>query len=116
MSGPPMLGVDGCASTVSNHLSATTTTGSTTTGGLTVGVCNTTPLTPEILNSVMAMTNPLEYSFPSANLSTATTMKMSQVNSNLFLLVLNWNSPNFDIYELPFAIFIEKIINVNKFI
>lgn len=35
---PPLLGIDG-------------------------GVC-TTPRTPEILNSLMAMTNPLEYSYP----------------------------------------------------
>lgn len=40
VSGPPLLGVD--------------------------GVCtNQTPRTPEILNSLIAMTNPLEYSFPS---------------------------------------------------
>lgn len=40
VSGPPLLGVDG-------------------------GVCTQTPRTPEILNSLIAMTNPLEYSFPS---------------------------------------------------
>lgn len=47
--------------------------------GLDSGVC-TTPRTPEILNSLMAMTNPLEYSYPalatgntSTNNNTATT-------------------------------------------
>lgn len=40
VSGPPLLGVDGA-------------------------VCTQTPRTPEILNSLIAMTNPLEYSFPS---------------------------------------------------
>lgn len=40
--------------------------------GLDSGVC-TTPRTPEILNSLMAMTNPLEYSYPALAANTSNT-------------------------------------------
>lgn len=53
----------------------------TNTSNLSVGTISTagaTPLTPEILNSVMAMTNPLEYTFPSSA-GTLMTTKISQV-------------------------------------
>lgn len=53
--------------------------------GLDSGVC-TTPRTPEILNSLMAMTNPLEYSYPSlantSNTSTAATTSTTTTNNN----------------------------------
>ncbi|KAL1401922.1 hypothetical protein pipiens_006311 [Culex pipiens pipiens] len=57
--------------------------------GLDSGVC-TTPRTPEILNSLMAMTNPLEYSYPVAaalantgttSISTSTTTNNNNNNS-----------------------------------
>lgn len=41
--------------------------------GLDSGVC-TTPRTPEILNSLMAMTNPLEYSYPALASNNSTTI------------------------------------------
>lgn len=53
--------------------------------GIEAGVC-TTPRTPEILNSLMAMTNPLEYSYPSA----ATT----QANTTISAGVLAGSSAN----------------------
>ncbi|XP_062563837.1 activating transcription factor 3-like [Armigeres subalbatus] len=56
---PPLLGIDG-------------------------GVC-TTPRTPEILNSLMAMTNPLEYSYPSvatqANTTTSAGLLVGSTNT-----------------------------------
>lgn len=54
----------------------------TSTSNLSVGNISTTgatPLTPEILNSVMAMTNPLEYTFPSTAAGSLMTTKISQV-------------------------------------
>lgn len=74
---PPLLGIDG-------------------------GVC-TTPRTPEILNSLMAMTNPLEYSYPSVatqantttsagllagSTNTASSQQVSQVSSALSTIFL----------------------------
>ncbi|XP_055604976.1 activating transcription factor 3 [Uranotaenia lowii] len=54
---PPLLGIDG-------------------------GVC-TTPRTPEILNSLMAMTNPLEYSFPvTSNTSSSNNSIIINNNNN----------------------------------
>uniref|UniRef100_U5EER6 Putative activating transcription factor 3 n=1 Tax=Corethrella appendiculata TaxID=1370023 RepID=U5EER6_9DIPT len=55
--------------------------------GIDSGICTTTPRTPEILNSLMAMTNPLEYSFPSTpatgSPSTATILTDNSTISNL---------------------------------
>lgn len=68
MNGPPILSVvDGVSS-----------------AGLTPGICTTTPRTPEILNSVIAMTNPLEYSFPSTTTGIVVQPKQSQVRSMWF--------------------------------
>ena len=53
ISGPPMLGLDNGGGGAS---------GSSAMNG--IGLCSTTPRTPEILNSLIAMTSPLEYSFP----------------------------------------------------
>lgn len=47
-SGPPLLSVDNGPATMGN-------------------MCGNTPRTPEILNSLMAMTNPLEYSYAGAH-------------------------------------------------
>lgn len=78
MNGVPILNVD-MATTTSVAL-VPPTSAVINTSNLTVGTStNTTPLTPEILNSVMAMTNPLEYSFPSTATSNPSTNKMSQV-------------------------------------
>lgn len=80
MSGAPMLGVDGCAISTSAMLTSTAPSMVTTSNGqLAVGTtCSHTPLTPEILNSVMAMTNPLEYTF-SANNPAIISTEISQV-------------------------------------
>jgi hypothetical protein len=45
------------------------------------GFC-TTPRTPEILNSLMAMTNPLEYSYP------ASTVQQPQVSRHFMIFFL----------------------------
>lgn len=87
MSGVPMLGIDGCSSTPTILIATTSVTNNNNNpNNLTVGSCSNTPLTPEILNSVMAMTNPLEYSFPSMNSTTtkaAITNQQVNFNSNL---------------------------------
>lgn len=71
MNGPPILSVvDGVSS-----------------AGLTPGICTTTPRTPEILNSVIAMTNPLEYSFPSTTAGIVVQPKQSQVSAQSGFLV-----------------------------
>lgn len=79
MSGQQMLGVDGCSQSSIVTSSSIVTTSN---GHLTVNNPACTPLTPEILNSVMAMTNPLEYSFPATS-ATTTTTKVSQVISEM---------------------------------
>lgn len=85
MSGVPMLNVD-MVTTASLAVMPTPTPMVTSTSNLTVGTANNTPLTPEILNSVMAMTNPLEYSFPpGVNTSNQTATKVSQVTNFFFL-------------------------------
>lgn len=80
MNGIPILNVDmATASSVAAATVEPPTSAVTNTSNLTVATTATaaaaTPLTPEILNSVMAMTNPLEYSFPSI----AASNKVSQV-------------------------------------
>lgn len=70
MSGPPILSVDGANGGGGGSGSAT----------LAVSSCSTTPRTPEILNSVIAMTNPLEYSFPSSTQSTPATITLTSAN------------------------------------
>lgn len=78
MNGIPMLNVDLSTSTSQTIAPSSSVIN---TSNLTVGTNTSTPLTPEILNSVMAMTNPLEYSFPStSNVST----RVSQVRQRLF--------------------------------
>lgn len=85
MSGVPMLNVD-MVTTASVAVMPTPTPMVTSTSNLTVGTANNTPLTPEILNSVMAMTNPLEYSFPpGVNTSNQMATKVSQVTNFFFL-------------------------------
>lgn len=89
MNGIPMVNVEMAPTTTSQGANAapppppptTATSASNLSVGTISNAAGATPLTPEILNSVMAMTNPLEYSFP-ANVSGAgsmTTTKMSQV-------------------------------------
>lgn len=81
----PMLNVDMATSAqvaaVPTPAPSTTSTTNLTVGSVTGAAA--TPLTPEILNSVMAMTNPLEYSFPAANAASAANQshanKVSQV-------------------------------------
>lgn len=75
MNGVPILNVE---MSTTGSIPVIPTTVVTTTSNLTVGTNTATPLTPEILNSVIAMTNPLEYSFPS-------TSKLIQVNIASFL-------------------------------
>ncbi|XP_055302439.1 activating transcription factor 3 isoform X2 [Sitodiplosis mosellana] len=76
MNGVPILNVDMATTTSAAVVQPTPSV--TNTSNLMVGTATTTPLTPEILNSVMAMTNPLEYSFPSTTTSNPSTNKVSQ--------------------------------------
>ncbi|XP_031627376.1 activating transcription factor 3-like, partial [Contarinia nasturtii] len=78
MNGIPIINVD--MSTTS--IPVVPTPNATNTSNLTVGTNTTTPLTPEILNSVMAMTNPLEYSFPSTTTSIPFSSKVSQQSAD----------------------------------
>lgn len=57
--------------------------------GLDSGVC-TTPRTPEILNSLMAMTNPLEYSYPVAALANT---NHSTASTSVGVTTLSSNTP-----------------------
>lgn len=83
MSGVPMLNVDMVTTAASVAVAPAPAIVASSSTNLTVGTCTTTPLTPEILNSVMAMTNPLEYSYPAnaAANANASTSKLSQVKN-----------------------------------
>lgn len=84
MNGLPMVNVDLSTPTES----VVPTPAGSNTSNLCVGTSTATPLTPEILNSVMAMTNPLEYSFPLTVTSHVST-KVSQVR---------WSTFNFQLF------------------
>lgn len=86
MNGVPMLNVD-MVTTASTAVQSSQPSVTSTTN-LTVGNAANTPLTPEILNSVMAMTNPLEYSFPTTSSSQMAT-KVSQVTSRFSMTPIN---------------------------
>lgn len=89
MNGIPLVNVEMAPTTAVAQVAIVSSPAITSTTNLRVGTATTattttstgaaTPLTPEILNSVMAMTNPLEYSFPSSANALMTT-KVSQVN------------------------------------
>lgn len=107
MSGVPALNVD-MVTTAASVAIVPASAAVTSTSNLTVGTCTTTPLTPEILNSVMAMTNPLEYSFPTN--TTTTTTKLSQVKKKIFDFWMNFNFHLFHhIYMFPIGYFNVRI-------
>lgn len=85
MSGIPMVNVEMVTSPSQVAPSQVQPNASNLSAGTITTAAGTTPLTPEILNSVMAMTNPLEYSFPADNASSAGPMFTTKVSQVLFL-------------------------------